>query len=80
MEILTENRCSNKAMMSGNDLFYIVGKGEVRWECYVVHEDSRELRKYGLQLEDTFVHCPSLAEGDCRAGFKLKKISDAMSD
>ena len=61
-------------MTSGNDLYYLVGKGEVRWECDLSHEDTRELKKYGLLLEDTFVHCPSLADGDCMAGYKLNKI------
>ena len=68
------NRCFNMAMTPEKDIYFIVGKGEVRWECKLSDGETEELKKYGLQLEDTFVHCPSLADGDCMAGYKLNKI------
>ena len=68
------NRCFNKAMTQENDIFFLVGKGEDRWDCRISDAETEELKKYGLQLEDTFVKCPSLADGDCRAGYKLKRI------
>ena len=62
-------------MTPENDLYFIVGKGEVRWDCRLLDAETEELKKYGLQLEDTFVHCESLAHGGiCKAGYKLKKI------
>ena len=71
LEIITELKCFNKAITPENDIYYIVGKGEVRWECKLLDQDTEELKKYGLQLENTFVRCPSLADGECMAGYKL---------
>ena len=68
------NRCFNKAMAPENDIFFLVGKGEVRWDCRISDAETEGLKRCGLQLKDTFVHCPSLADGDCMAGYKLNKI------
>ena len=67
-QIGTFDRCFNKAKTPGDDIYFLVGKGEVRWDCFISDEDTEELKNYGLQLWDTFVQCPSLANGDCRAG------------
>ena len=66
-------RCFNKAMTSRNDLSYVVGEGEDRWDCRPSDEDAAALGKYGLRLGDTAVECADVGN-NCEAKYHLKKM------
>ena len=77
-QIATFDRCVNRAMTPENDIRYIVGSGEVRWDCKVSNGTSERLNKYGLKFQAYFVQCPKLSDGDCRAGYVLKNMNDPV--
>ena len=56
-----------------NDLSFVVGEGEDRWDCRLSDEDAAELGRFRLKLSDTDVECADVA-GDCRAEYHLKKM------
>ena len=66
-------RCFNKAMTQKNDLSYVVGEGEDRWDCRLSDEDAAGLGRFRLKLGDTKVECTDVGN-DCRAEYNLKKM------
>ena len=56
-----------------NDLSFVVGEGEDRWDCRLSDEDAAELGRFRLKLGDTEVECEDIGE-NCRAEYCLKKM------
>ena len=74
MFYLFHYRCFNKAMTAKNDLSYVVGEGEDRWDCRLSDEDAAGLGRFRLKLGETTVECADVVSGDCRAEYRLKKM------
>ena len=60
-------------MTPKNDLSYVVGEGEDRWDCRLSVEDAAELGRFRLKLGDTKVECADIGSS-CGAEYHLKKM------